>query len=157
MSSLLERIATRRAELTEQAQHLTKQLTDVQHELDRVSVAEQVITQMLTEPEPAGRDMPVPVTSTANGAAPGPGSVIIPYRHQASELSELPADYRLLLQTVTNAAGPLICKHICQTAGLGTESGQVEGTRAKLNRLAERGWLRKMPNGSFAPRPDPAP
>lgn len=95
MSSLLERIAARRAELTEQAQHLTKQLTDVQHELDRVSVGEQVITQMLAEPEPeaVGRDMPVSATG----------------------------------------------------------SGQVEGTRAKLNRLAERGWLRKMPNGSFAP------
>lgn len=151
MSSLLERIAARRAELTEQAQHLTKQLTDVQHELDRVNVAEQVVTQMLAEPECAGRDMPAPVTSTATGASTAPGSVIIPYRHQVSGADELPADYRLLLQTVTDAGNPLICKHICQAAGLGTESGQVEGTRAKLNRLAERGWLRKMPNGSFAP------
>ncbi|WP_157594857.1 hypothetical protein [Streptosporangium amethystogenes] len=47
------------------AQHLTKQLTDVQHELDRVSVAEQVVTQMLAEPEPAGQDMPVEAPSTA--------------------------------------------------------------------------------------------
>jgi hypothetical protein len=145
VSSLLERIAARRAELTEQAQHLTKQLTDVQHELDRVSVAEQVITQMLAEPEPeaVGRDMPAPAT--------GSGSVIIPYRHQVSGAGELSADYRLLLQTVTDAGKALICKRICHAAGLGTVSGQVEGTRAKLNRLAERGWLRKMPNGSFAP------
>jgi hypothetical protein len=153
--SLLERIAARRAELTEQAQHLTKQLADVQHELDRVSVAEQVVTQMLAEPEPepepVGRDTPVPATSTAAGASSGSGSVIIPYRHQVSGVGELSADYRLLLQTVTDAGNPLICKRICQAAGLGTESGQVEGTRAKLNRLAERGWLRKMPNGSFAP------
>ncbi|NBE98127.1 hypothetical protein FE391_33720 [Nonomuraea sp. KC401] len=151
MSSLLERIAARRAELTEQAQHLTKQLTDVQHELDRVSVAEQVVTQMLAEPEPADRDMPAPAPGTATSASPGSGPMIIPYRHQVSGTGELPADYRLLLQTVTDADHPLICKHICQAAGLGTESGQVEGTRAKLNRLAERGWLRKMPNGSFAP------
>ncbi|MEO3798364.1 hypothetical protein ABGB14_49935 [Nonomuraea sp. B10E15] len=151
MSSLLERIAARRTELAEQAQHLTKQLTDVQHELDRVSVAEQVITQMLAEPEPepdpdpeaVGRDVPASATAT--------GSVIIPYRHQVSGADGLPADYRLLLQTVTDAGKALICKHICQAAGLSTESGQVEGTRAKLNRLAERGWLRKMPNGSFAP------
>lgn len=153
MSSLLERIAARRAELVEQAQHLTKQLTDVQHELDRVSVAEQVVTQMLAEPEPeaVSGDMPAPATSTVTGVSPGSGSVIIPYRHQVSGVGELSADYRLLLQTVTDAGKALICKHICQAAGLGTESGQVEGTRAKLNRLAERGWLRKMPNGSFAP------
>lgn len=86
-----------------------------------------------------------------------PGTVIIPYRHQASGTGELPADYRLLLQPVTDADNPLICTHLCQAAGLGTESGQVEGTRAKLNRLAERGWLRKMPNGSFAPTSRPHP
>ncbi|MFG1711123.1 hypothetical protein ACFLIM_49020 [Nonomuraea sp. M3C6] len=151
MLSLLERIATRRVELADQAQHLTKQLTDVQHELDRVSVAEQVVTQTLAEPEPAGQDMPVQAPSTATGASAPSGLSIIPYRHQASGVSELPADYQLLLQTVTDAGGPLICKHICQAAELGTESGQVEGTRAKLNRLSERGWLRKTPAGSFAP------
>lgn len=150
MSSLLKRIAARRAELADQAQHLTKQLTDVQHELDRVSVAEQVVTQMLAEPEPAGQDMPVEAPSTATGASADSGFSII-HRHQASDVSELPAGYRLLLQTATDAGGPLICKHICQAAGLGTESGQVEGTRAKLNRLAEPGWLRKTPAGSFAP------
>jgi hypothetical protein len=47
------RWGTTARELTEHAQHLAKQLTDVQHELDRVSVAEQVVTQMLAEPEPA--------------------------------------------------------------------------------------------------------
>ncbi|MEV0621732.1 hypothetical protein AB0I81_50985 [Nonomuraea sp. NPDC050404] len=97
MSPLLERIAARRTELTEQAQHLTKQLTDVQHELDRVSVAEQVITQMLAEPEPeaVGRDMPAPATSTATCASTSSGSAIIPYRHQVSGADELPADYQL--------------------------------------------------------------
>jgi chaperonin cofactor prefoldin len=92
MSSLLERIAARRTKLTEQAQHLTKQLTDVQHELDRVSVAEQVITQMLTEPEPVDRDMSAPATSTATSASSGSGSAIIPYRRQVSGADELPAD-----------------------------------------------------------------
>jgi chaperonin cofactor prefoldin len=149
VSSLLEQIAARRAELADAAQHLTKQLTDVQHELERVSVAEQVVTQMLAETEPADQDIPLPAPSTSTGASTSSGFLIIPYRQQASGLSELPADYQLLLQTVTAAGGPLICKDICRAAGLGTESGQVEGTRAKLNRLAERGWLRKTAAGSF--------
>ncbi|MCG5219198.1 hypothetical protein [Streptosporangium sp. KLBMP 9127] len=37
---------------------------------------------------------------------------------------------------MTTADGPLLCKRICQVAGLGTASGQVEGIRAKLNRPA---------------------
>ncbi|TMR28056.1 hypothetical protein ETD85_37195 [Nonomuraea zeae] len=132
---------------------MTKQLADTQHELDRVSVAEQVVTQMLAEPESAGQDTPAQAPGATTSAPADSGFVIVPHRHQVSGADELPADYQLLLQTVTDAAGPLICKHICHAAGLGTASGQVEGTRAKLNRLAERGWLRKMPAGSFAPPP----
>ncbi|MFF3665797.1 hypothetical protein [Microtetraspora malaysiensis] len=150
MVPLLERIAARRAELADQAEHLTKQLADIRHELDRVSVAEQVITQMLAESEPAHHG-DGPAQAPAISARAAPGFMIIPYRHQVSGAGELPAGYQLLLQTVPDADGPLICKHICQAAGLGTASGQVEGTRAKLNRLAERGRLRKMPAGSFAP------
>ncbi len=151
--SLLEQITARRAELAELAHHLAKQLADVEHELDRVSVAEQVVTQMLATQEPTDPDpaQQAPVTPTT---PPTPtGALIIPYRHQTTGIDELPADYQLLLQTVTQAGGPLICKRICQTVGLSTESGSVEGTRAKLNRLAERGRLRKTPAGAFAPRP----
>ncbi|MFF4123842.1 hypothetical protein SAMN05421833_10730 [Microbispora rosea] len=45
----------------------------------------------------------------------------------------------------------MICKAICERLGLSVESGQVEGVRAKLNRLAERGWLRKTPQRRVRP------
>ncbi|TMR92579.1 hypothetical protein [Nonomuraea basaltis] len=138
--SLLERITTRRAELSDQAQHLAKQLAEVEGELERMSVAEQVVTQML-----AADDLADPEHATATA-----GFMMIPYRHQADGPDDLPADYQLLLNTVADANGALICKDICRAAGLSTEPGPVEGTRAKLNRLAERGWLRKTPAGSFA-------
>lgn len=156
MSSLLERIAARHAEPADQAQHLTKQLADVQHELDRMIVAKQVITQMLAEIDPTGGDIPVQAptasTSIATGTSPGPG-FLIPYHSQAPSVSELPADYQVLPQIVIDADGPLICKDICRAAGLSTESGPVETTRAKLNRLADRGRLRRTPAGSFTRSP----
>ncbi|MEV5897775.1 hypothetical protein [Nonomuraea fuscirosea] len=83
--------------------------------------------------------------------------MIIPYRHQVSGAGELPAGHQLLLQTVTDAAGPLICKHICQAAGLGTASGQVDGTRAKLNRPAERGLAAQDAGREFRPATRPRP
>ncbi|GAA3625456.1 hypothetical protein GCM10022419_133780 [Nonomuraea rosea] len=75
----------------------TKQLTDVQHELERMSAAEQVVTQILATAERGIGDLPTSGTSTSAGF------LIIPYRQQASGLGELPTDYQLLLQTVMTA------------------------------------------------------
>lgn len=82
--------------------------------------------------------------------APAPGGLLIPYCQHAMGVDELPADYQALLAAVRATVGPVICKQVCEQLGLSTESGQVEGVRAKLNRLAERGWLRKTPSGAFA-------
>ncbi|MGS2646706.1 hypothetical protein [Streptosporangium sp. LJ11] len=68
-------------------------------------------------------------------------------------MRDLPADCQALLTTVRTADGPVICKAICERLGPPVEPGQVEGVRAELNRLAERGWLRKTPGGAFAAAP----
>ena len=43
---VLERIAGRRTELTSEVELLRKQLADAEHELERLVIAEQVITQL---------------------------------------------------------------------------------------------------------------
>ncbi|GLW96833.1 hypothetical protein [Microtetraspora sp. NBRC 16547] len=78
-----------------------------------------------------------------------PGGRLIPYRHEVGGVHALPADYQALLAIVRAADGPLLCKQACERAGLGTEPGQVEGARAKLKRLEERGWLRRTATGAF--------
>lgn len=45
------------------------------------------------------------------------------------------------------------CKQICRQLELGTEPKHVEAVRAKLNRLADRGWLRRNGAGMFTTRP----
>ncbi|GAA3522592.1 hypothetical protein FHR32_008731 [Streptosporangium album] len=180
-SPLLERITMRLVALGTHADRLREQLAETEDEMDRLRVAEQVVKELLADDpaeqlnapgEPGGeptpfyqvmltpaqaaeqasqgielRPIPVPVPASV----PVPGGLLIPHRHHAAGTDELPADYQALLAAVRAADGPLICKAICAQLSLSTESGQVEGVRAKLNRLAERGWLRKTPSGAFAP------
>jgi hypothetical protein len=40
---------------------------------------------------------------------------------------------------------------VSDALGRGTLPGQVEAVRAKLKRLAERGWLHRTPAGRYAP------
>jgi hypothetical protein len=47
----------------------------------------------------------------------------------------------------TVRSGPV--EYVCQELGIDTEPARVEATRSQLNRLAERGWLRKMPDVKF--------
>ncbi|MFJ2033369.1 hypothetical protein [Streptosporangium sp. NPDC087985] len=167
--SLLDQITARLVTLTEHAERLRTQLAEAEDDLDRLRVAEQVVKEILAEhsaaqeetirpgQEPAEEpvDESVPVHRVALTAARAaellPGSRLIPFRHEATGVHTLPADYQALLSAVRAGDGPLPCKTICEQLGLSTEPGQVEGVRAKLKRLVERGWLRKSPSGAFLP------
>ena len=63
----------------------------------------------------------------------------------------LPADYQRLLVIVREAAGPVKVRDVGEVLGLPVEMrGKLEPLRGKLNRLADRGWLRKLADGRFA-------
>ena len=57
------------------------------------------------------------------------------------EASALPQAYRDLLEVAEDAGRPLRAGQIAAAAGLSTDKAKVEGLRAKLKRLVERGWL----------------
>ncbi|WP_405139260.1 hypothetical protein OG589_22655 [Sphaerisporangium sp. NBC_01403] len=134
--SLLERITERRARLTE---HLAKELADVQHELDEVSVAEQVVARLLAEDRDgdhvgwtAGSTRePVAATVVAGLSA---ASRKIPDRHDADGIGDLPDAYRTLVEAVTAHGGPATCKQVCERIGQSTESAQVEGQAQTADR-----------------------
>ncbi len=93
---LTERITGRVTELTAEVELLRKQLADAEHELERLVIAGQVITQL-----------------TADDAAGGPGAagpaqrgfgLLVPPRSQASGTGDLPDDYRSLAGAVAAAA-----------------------------------------------------
>jgi len=146
---LTERITGRVTELTTEVELLRKQLADAGHELERLVIAGQVITQL-----------------TADDAAGGPGAagpaqrgfgLLVPPRSQASGTGDLPDDYRSLAGAVAAAAagtgGPVTCVMAAQRAGLDVTGRQSENVRAKLKRLEDRGWLRRTAAGKFAIAP----
>jgi hypothetical protein len=153
-----------RADEPPQVEHLRKDLVETEHELQRVRAAEQMVAQMLAvhdsddgddggEEEAQAADEVDPVYSVAlsreRAAVLPPGGRLTPYRREAGAPA-LPADDQALPAVVGVADGRLPCKPVCLRAGLGTGPGQVEGARAKLQRLEVRGWLRRTATGAFA-------
>jgi hypothetical protein len=146
---VLDQIASRRTELTGEVGLLRKQLADAEHELDRLVIAEQVITQLTagaTGGEPAG-----------TGPAQRGFGLLVPPRSQASGPGDLPGDYRSLLEAGTASAaetgGPVTCAMAARRAGIDMTGRQSENVRAKLKRLQDRGWLRRTAAGRFTIAP----
>jgi hypothetical protein len=147
---LAERIAGRAAGLAGEVEQLRKQLADAEHELERLVIAGQVITQLTAGEQAAGE------RAGTGPAQRGFGLLVLP-RSQASGVSDLPGDYRSLLEAVAAATaetgGPVTCVMAAQRAGMDVTGRQSENVRAKLKRLEDRGWLRRTAAGKFAIAP----
>ncbi len=142
---LAERITGRVAELAGEVGLLRKQLADAEHELERLVIAGQVITQLT-----AG-------DTVAAGAPQRWFGLLVPPRSLASGTGDLPDDYRFLVVAVAAAAaeagGPVTCAVAGQRAGIDVTGRQSGNVRAKLKRLEDRGWLRRTAAGKFAIAP----
>ena len=147
---LAERITGRVTELTGEVELLRKQLADAEHELERLVIAGQVITQLTADDAAAGGP-------GAAGPAQRGFGLLVPPRSQVSGTGDLPDDYRSLVEAVAAAAaetgGPVTCVMAAQRAGLDVTGRQSENVRAKLKRLEDRGWLRRTAAGKFAIAP----
>jgi hypothetical protein len=147
---LAERITGRVIELTGEVELLRKQLADAEHELERLVIAEQVITQLMTAPAADG-ELP------AAGPAQRGFGLLVPPRGQASGPGDLPDDYRSLVEAVAAVAvetgGAVTCAQAAARAGLDVTGRQSENIRAKLKRLEDRGWLRRTAAGKFTIAP----
>ncbi|MGW5248305.1 hypothetical protein ACWEQN_31540, partial [Streptomyces sp. NPDC004129] len=65
----------------------------------------------------------------------------------------LPGDYRRILEIVRAVGGPVQVRTVGEKLGLQVEvRGKLEPLRAKLVKLADRGWLRKLGDGKFTAR-----
>jgi hypothetical protein len=146
---LAERITARAAELKGEVEVLSKQLADTEHELERLMIAGQVITQLTA----GDADGPVPCPAPAERGF----AVLVPPRSQVSGPGDLPEDYRSLLEAVAAAAaeagGPVTCVQVGHRAGLDVTGRRSENVRARLKRLEDRGWLRRTAAGTFTIAP----
>ncbi|MEU6578964.1 hypothetical protein [Streptomyces sp. NPDC046805] len=140
-------ITARRSELNSLAEQLTKQLQEVQVERDELAIAERVLNRLA---EQAQAEAVAPVSAKVAGRA----VLLIPHRSDAADEGALPGDYRKILATVREADGPVQVKAVGERLGLDTSvRGKLEPLRAKMAKLADRGWLHKRGDGWFTVRP----
>jgi hypothetical protein len=147
----LERIIARRSELDVLVEELAKRLQEVQAEREELLVAERVLNRLA---EAARVE-----TETAVAVSPAPARVagrtvlLIPHRGATGDEAALPGDYRKILAIVRAADGPVQVRAVGEELGLEAGvRGKLEPLRAKMTRLADRGWLRKRPDGRFTAR-----
>ncbi|MEV0371059.1 hypothetical protein AB0I10_14685 [Streptomyces sp. NPDC050636] len=144
---LRELITVRRAELEVQAEKLSQQLQEVRDELEELTVAERVARRLAEQVAvEAERDQTSPESA---GQVAGRAVLLVPQRDGGMDEAVLPADYQRIMDVMRRADTPVMVKQVCGELGISTEPARSEAMRAKLNRLAERGWLRKLADGKF--------
>ncbi|WP_392749474.1 hypothetical protein [Streptomyces sp. LN590] len=148
----LERITARRSELDALTDELAKQLQEVQTEREELVIAERVLHRLAEQDRAA--------TEAAAVVAPAPARVagravlLVPHRSEIPDEAALPGDYRKILAIVRAADGPVQVSGVGAELGLEvTARGKLEPLRAKLTKLADRGWLHKRGDGRFTARP----
>jgi hypothetical protein len=142
----LERIIVRRNELDVLAEELAKRLQEVQAEREELLVAERVLNR-LAEAEAAVAVSPAPARVA------GRTVLLIPHRGEGHDEAALPGDYRKILAIVRAADGPVQVRAVGEELGLEVAvRGKLEPLRAKMTKLADRGWLHKRPDGRFTAR-----
>ncbi|MFE9888424.1 hypothetical protein [Streptomyces scopuliridis] len=162
MVSLPEELETREAaarqrveELQAEAAELAVRLERARGDLSRLEITRETVAEVLAElsaaKTPVERDLPVePVTGSEEASVPhGVGVMMVPPWREGLAVAVLPDVYRDIVEVVADAAGPLQAKQIVPRIGLPPTTGKIEGTRGKLKRLVERGWLEEDTPGQF--------
>ncbi|MFK4106691.1 hypothetical protein ACI2L1_42930 [Streptomyces sp. NPDC019531] len=141
-------ITARRAELEVQAEKLSQQLQEVRDELEELAVAERVARRLAGQLHAATEAEATP--SLAAGQVAGRAVLLVPQCERSADEAVLPADYQRIMDVMRRADTPVMVKQVCVELGISSEPARSEAMRSKLNRLAERGWLRKLADGKFA-------
>jgi hypothetical protein len=152
MGSLIDELQRREAAVRAQAEELRGQiaqlaerLAGVEAQLSRLVTAREVVDEVLDrgagEVSPASGRAEAAVTAGPARRPAVAGVLAVPPWRAGLEADVLSRDYRDLLEVAEDAGRPLRAAQFAAAAGLSTDRGKVETLRAKLKRLAERGWL----------------
>lgn len=157
MGSLIEELEVRETaarlrveDLEAQIVELTARLEGEREAWSRLRVTRETVAGVLAEL--SGRDVAetvaaqVPVEPEARVV----GVIMVPHWREGLSADGLPDVYRDIVEVVSDASGPLQAKQIVPRIGLPVVTGKIEGTRGKLKRLVERGWLIEDQPGRFA-------
>ncbi|WP_329596005.1 hypothetical protein OIE43_00285 [Streptomyces pseudovenezuelae] len=160
MVSLPEELQAREAaarqrveELQAEAAELAVRLERARADLSRLEITRETVMEVLAElsaadvaPEVEAHDAPEPRETPVPH---GNGVMAVPPWREGLVAGVLPDVYRDIVEIVADAPGPLQAKQIVPRIGLEATTAKIEGTRGKLKRLVERGWLAEDTPGRF--------
>jgi hypothetical protein len=150
MGSLVDELQRREAAAREEAEELRGRIAQLaeclagaEERLSRLVIARETVDEVLSGsgPDASLVAMPEETVPSRLGHLSPVGVLAVPPWRPGLEVSVLPQAYRDLLEVVEDAGRPLRAGQIAAAAGLSTDKAKVEGLRAKLKRLAGRGWL----------------
>jgi hypothetical protein len=148
MGSLIDELQRREAAARAEAEELRGRIAELaeclaqaEERLSRLVITRQRVDEVLSEAVADAATAVAPEVAAPPRRSPVIGVVTVPPWRAGLEASVLPQDYRDLLEVAEDAGRPLRAGQIAAAAGLPTGRGKVESLRAKLKRLAERGWL----------------
>ncbi|MET8284403.1 hypothetical protein ABZV80_04040 [Streptomyces sp. NPDC005132] len=159
MGSLIEELEAREAaarvrvkELAAQIAELTARLEGEREALSRLRVTRETVAEVLTAL--SGRDADAGPVAGPDPVGPEVrvvGAIMVPHWREGLSSDVLPDVYRDMVEVVADASSPMQAKQIVPRIGLPAVTGKIEGTRGKLKRLVQRGWLIEDQPGRFAP------
>ncbi|WP_437006076.1 hypothetical protein [Streptomyces sp. enrichment culture] len=126
---------------------MSQQLQEVRDELEELAVAERVARRLAEQLRMETEREATP--AQAAGQVTGRAVLLVPQRERGVFEAVLPEDYQRIMDVVRRADAPVMAKQVCGELGISLEPARSEAMRAKLNQLAERGWLRKLADGRF--------
>jgi hypothetical protein len=148
MGSLIDELQRREAAAREEAEELrgriaqlAERLAQADERLSRLVIARETVEEVLSGADSEAAVTPDGAGPSRSGRLSPVGVLAVPPWRPGLEVSALPEAYRDLLEVAEDAGRPLRAGQIAAAAGLSTDKAKVEGLRAKLKRLAERGWL----------------
>jgi hypothetical protein len=141
-------------ELEVELDRISQQLVAAREALSHVEITRATLLAVAASQPPAVVGSPADAAGATAAAA---GTMIdraqrVPVWHTGLTAAALPDYYQPLFTQLLESAEPVRCGQLATVLGLDLVPKKIEGVRAKLKRLVERGWAVESAPGLFAVR-----
>lgn len=143
MGSLIGELEERRAAVRARVEDLEGQIAVLtgQLEAERLRLERETLDELAAEGVAVDAVVPAPaVREPVNEGQVVGVQTVMPWQEGMTS-ANLPPVYRDIVEVIDDAPGPVQAKQIVPRIGLPVRTSKIEGTRGKLKRLVERGWL----------------
>jgi hypothetical protein len=128
---------------------LTSRLEAERKRLERLTVTRETLEEL------AADGVRIDETPQPGAEPVGGGQVVgvqtVHVWREGMTSGDLPPVYRDIVDVIDDAPEAVRAKQVVPRIGLPAQTAKIEGTRGKLKRLVERGWLAEESAGLFAP------